>query len=240
MCSTRRLAVIAKVPVGVVRKIHMTPSFQALVAELASKVVLGKTPAITRVAINGVDGSGKSYMANALAEALMQRGERVIQSSVDFFHNPRSVRHAKGRESPEGFYRDSFNTEVLKTRPLEPLGPGGSRIYKVRHFDYRIDHTVDADAETARDGDVLVFDGIFLFTPELAPFWDIKVFLEVPFKETFRRMMMRDGSDPDEQAASNRRYRLGQQLYLDECRPAELADIVIDNSDFDHPRFICG
>jgi uridine kinase len=218
----------------------MASSFQAFIAELASKVVLGKTPAITRVAINGVDGSGKSYMADALAEALVQRGERVIQSSVDFFHNPRSVRYAKGRDSPEGFYRDSFSIEALKTRLLEPLGPGGCRVYKTKHFDYRMDQTVDADAETARDGDVLVFDGIFLFTPELTPLWDVKVFLEVSFEETFRRMMIRDGSDPEEHAASNRRYRLGQQLYLDECRPAELADIVIDNRDFDHPRFMRG
>jgi uridine kinase len=36
------------------------------------------------------------------------------------------------------------------------------------------------------------------------------------------------------------RYMPGQSLYLSEVHPSSLADIVIDNTDFENPRIIHG
>ena len=85
---------------------------------------------------------------------------------------------------------------------------------------------------------VLVFDGIFLHRPELRDEWDISIFLDVPFAESYRRMSLRDGCSADPLAVANRRYYAGQQLYLAEVNPAAAADIVIDNADVDHPRLV--
>jgi uridine kinase len=49
-------------------------------------------------------------------------------------------------------------------------------------------------------------------------------------------MALRDGSDPDPDAPSNARYRLGQQLYVDEADPKGAASVIVDNSDLAHPH----
>jgi len=41
------------------------------------------------VATDGVDGSGKTTFADALALPISRRGRAVIRASVDGFHNPR-------------------------------------------------------------------------------------------------------------------------------------------------------
>jgi len=91
-----------------------------------------------RVAIDGVDGVGKTYLANEIAESL-RKSRQVIRASVDEFHNPRSVRYRLGRHSAEGYFRDSFNYLALETVLLDPLSPGATRRYRRAVFDYRIE-----------------------------------------------------------------------------------------------------
>jgi uridine kinase len=61
---------------------------------------------IVRVAIDGVDGAGKTTFANELAEVVGGLGRPVIRASVDGFHNPRVVRYAQGKQSAIGFFRE--------------------------------------------------------------------------------------------------------------------------------------
>ena len=128
----------------------------------ADRIAQVKRPHPVRVAIDGVDGVGKTTLANELAGPLQRRGVSVIRASIDGFHNPRSVRHRPGRGSPEGFFQDSFNYKELTAALLEPVGPGGSRLYRRAVFDYRTDSEVAAPVETAAPNSVLLFDGIFL------------------------------------------------------------------------------
>ena len=62
------------------------------------------------------------------------------------------------------------------------------------------------------------------------------MWLDVPYEVAYARMALRDGCDPDPEAPSNSRYRLGQQLYLDEADPVAAASAIIDNADLAHPR----
>ena len=50
-----------------------------------------------RVGIDGVDGVGKTTLADELLEPLRRGGRSVIRASIDGFHNPRSVRYRLGR-----------------------------------------------------------------------------------------------------------------------------------------------
>jgi uridine kinase len=68
--------------------------------------------------------------------------------------------------------------------------------------------------------------------------WDISVLLDVPFTETVRRMSVRDGTSPDPEHSTMRRYVEGQRLYFRTCDPRSRADVVIDNSDVDEPRIV--
>jgi len=81
---------------------------------------------IVRFAIDGVDGAGKTSFANELADVLGDFDRPVVRASVDGFHNPRAVRYARGRQSPIGFFEDSYNYTLLKQYLLDPLSPAAA------------------------------------------------------------------------------------------------------------------
>ena len=80
----------------------------------------------------------------------------------------------------------------------------------------------------ARDT-IVIFEGVFLFRPELSPYIDFKVFLDVPFDESKRRAEERDvpiyGKEVLEKYDS--KYLTAQRKYLNEFPPERTADIVI-------------
>jgi uridine kinase len=187
------------------------------------------------VGVDGVDGAGKTVFANALAERVEALGRPVIRAGIDGFHNPRSVRYSRGRDSPEGFFLDSFNYDSLRQYLMMPFRSGAPTVQTAR-FDYKTDSEVSNLHRTAPGAAILVFDGIFLHRPELDGFWDRSIFLDVPFPISFSRLAKRDGMNPDPQAVQNHRYLEGENIYLRGCRPQERASYLVDNSDFDAPR----
>ncbi|WP_247506007.1 hypothetical protein [Bradyrhizobium sp. 1] len=105
--------------------------------------------------------------ANELAEVIVGLGRPVIRASVDGFHNPRTIRYARGRQSPLGFFEDSYNYAFLKQYLLDPLSPGGHRRYCAAVFDHVTDLPVPLMEQEAHPVSMLLFDGIFLHRPEL-------------------------------------------------------------------------
>ena len=198
----------------------------------------------TRVAIDGVDGSGKTKLADELAEPVRRAGRAVIRASVDGFHNPRAVRYARGPDSPEGYFLDSFDYAALRRALLDPLGPEGDASFRTAAFDYRVDRPVESPRRVAPRDAVLLFDGVFLLRPELQASWDLTIWLEVPFEVTVERAVARDSRGGGDAAVTRgkyeRRYVPGQRLYLERCRPRDCAAIVVENSVFDRPRVVRG
>ncbi len=193
---------------------------------------------VTRVAIDGVDGAGKTHFADELGEVLRASGRSVIRASVDGFHNPRGIRYRLGRDSPEGFFHDSYDYEQLKAALLDPLSPGGSGHYRTAVFDHRSDRPVSAPNGAAAPGAILLLDGIFLHRPELRAYWDYSIFLEVAFAVSIPRGAQRGEASPDPHAASNQRYIRGQELYLRTCEPTRFATVTINNDDLLAPYIV--
>jgi hypothetical protein len=127
---------------------------------------------VRRIGVDGVDGAGKTVFADELAATLEAAGTAVIRASGDGFHHPRQVRYRRGRDSPEGFFLDSFDLAQLRDRLLDPLGPGGNGRYVRAIRDVASDTPTNSDVEVARDGQVLVLDGLFLHRPELVDAWE--------------------------------------------------------------------
>ena len=196
------------------------------------------------VAVDGLDGAGKTVFADGLAEVFAETGDAVFRAGIDGFHRPRSERYLRGRNSPEGFYRDSFDYATFRRVLIDPFRDGaqtaGTTGFQLAAFDVVRDAPVESQWVTAPLDAVLVVDGIFLHRPELRDLWDWSIWLDVPFDMTFARMALRDGSDPDPDAPANARYRQGQELYLSEARPREAASIIVDNADLAHPRIVGG
>lgn len=182
---------------------------------------------VVLVAVDGVDGAGKTVFANELAEVLKRRRIVVLRASVDGFHHSPSIRYQRGRRSPEGFFLDSHDYGALRRLLLEPLAGSGERRVVRRIYDVKAEEPVEAVRESVGDVQVLLFDGIFLHRPELRDLWDLSVFLEVDFEVSIPRGAGRGYGDPDPNSPANRRYVEGQRLYLATCRPRERARTLL-------------
>lgn len=195
-----------------------------------------------RVAVDGVDGAGKTTFADELATVLRAAGRTVLRASVDGFHHPREHRYHRGRSSPEGFFLDSYDLDAFRAVLLDPLGPEhvGPRRVRTAVRDVTTDTDPGTPWQVVDDATVLLVDGIFLQRDELAAAWDLTVWLDVPFPETYARMAVRDGCPPDPHDPANARYRDGQLLYLARCAPADRAHVVVDNADLARPRVVRG
>jgi uridine kinase len=206
------------------------PSLAAL-AELIEAV---ERPHPVRVAIDGPDAAGKTTLADELANELGARGRTVLRASIDGFHRPRAERYRRGRDSPEGYYREAFDYEAVRSEPLEPLGPDGDRRYRAAVFDLGCDARLRPPRIAAPADAILVADGVFLQRLELAALWDFRVFAHAEAQELLCRACERDaalfGSAEAVRERYERRYLAGQRLYVDEVGPRELADVVVDNT----------
>jgi uridine kinase len=206
-----------------------------LIAKLADDIQALSSTTIRKVAIDGVDGAGKTHFGDELAAELTRRGEPVIRASVDGFHHPAAHRHRRGRSSPQGYFGDSYDYSRLRTLLLQPLSPGDTGDYVRKIYDVHTESPVEIHAEHAAAGSILVFDGIFTHRDELAAYWDYSIWLEVPFKISIPRGAARGYGHPDPAAPSNHRYVEGQRLYLAECHPQSRATININNTDLANP-----
>ena len=99
------------------------------------------------VAIDGVDGAGKTVFADEFADVLRRHGLEVVRASVDGFHHPARRRYRRGRTSPEGFFLDSYDYAALTRLLLDPLRPKGSRRIVRAVHDVASDETIDAPVE---------------------------------------------------------------------------------------------
>lgn len=213
-----------------------------LLMELASTIAEIHLAHPVRVAIDGVDASGKSTLADALDSPLVGLGRHVIRASIDGFHNPKAIRSRRGELSPEGYFHDSFNYAALIHELLEPLGPGGSRYFRRAIFDYRSDTSVESQMECATPNAVLLFDGVFLLRHELRSHWDFSIFVRADFDVTINRAATRDvdlfGDAAQVRQRYDERYVPGQQLYFSAAQPEQWASVVIDNNDPEHPTIV--
>lgn len=213
----------------------MKPS--ELFIEIIQEIESRKGDGVFMVGIDGIDAAGKTTFAMTLSNELRKRNHKVIEGSMDGFHNPREKRYRFGRDSPEGYYRDSFDVEALKSRLLEPLMNGLT--YRTVVFDYRADTSVyETLRKTPKDA-ILVFEGVFSFREALRGFWDFMIYLDISPEESLRRGVERD---PGEETEIERKYKVrylpSQELYKAESKPLEVAHIIVDYNDPENPRIL--
>lgn len=215
---------------------------QPVIHELAQSIIFAKRDVPLRVGIDGIDAAGKTSLAHELAEEITKLGHPVLRASIDGFHNPKHIRRQRGSLSPEGYYYDSFNYDLLIMHLLQPLAPQGNRRIRLSAFDFKTEQETTVEELTATDDHILLFDGVFLFRPELVHFWDVKIFVEIDFQTSLNRALERDlylfGSKEEIEKRYNERYIPGQKIYLETVNPQQKADFLVENNDLTKPNFI--
>lgn len=215
----------------------MTPTRRDLVQRLADALVALPPSPPRRVAIDGVDGAGKTMLADELADAVGDR-RPILRASIDAFHRPRAQRYARGRRSPLGYYLDSYDYPTLRSVLLDPLRAGAGERVCTAVWDYVRDRPVPRHWQTVAPATVLLLDGLFLHRPELRGLWDLSIFCRVGPEVSCARMADRDGAPADPLDPANHRYVEGQRLYLEACDPESLATYVVDNVDLSAPYLV--
>ncbi len=216
---------------------------RSLMINQVSKIVLAlPSSSPIRLAIDGVDASGKTFFADELIKRLEGENRQIIRASADGFHNPKSIRYKKGSLSIEGFYYDSYNYKALIKELLQPLSLNGDRKYRTAVFDVVNNQPIASPSLTAKDNAILIMDGIFLLRPKMLPYWDLTIYLVIDFANSMPRGIARDadliGSQEEAARRYLKRYVPGQRLYRREANPLDKADILIDNNNLDDPHFL--
>lgn len=206
-----------------------------MLGELTDRLLALRPGERAVVALDGVDGAGKTVLARELA-ALLDGRREVHRAGVDGFHRPRALRYARGRTA-ESFYRDSYDHDAVRTRLVGPFRAGDPWARAV--FDVEADHPVEDPRPAAGEDALLIVDGIFLHRPELAGLWNASLWVEVPFEVSVPRGNARFGPVDevarDPASPANARYVGGQRTYLAEVVPGSRATWVLDNTDLEHP-----
>jgi len=93
--------------------------------------------------------------------------------------------------------------------------------------------------ENCRPQAILLFEGVFLFRPEIDPWWDYRVFVDASFEVVLQRAIARDGSRMGGKRSTenkyHQRYFPGQNLYFDLAKPKKLAHVIVHNDDPSEP-----
>lgn len=173
----------------------------------------------------------RPVLADELAAALSAQAQNVIRASVDGFHQPRALRYLQGKDSPLGFFEDSYDYPRLRANLLDPLSPGGNGRYRTAVFDHSQDQALDLPWLQAFRALFCSWMGFFC-TDRIRQLLGIfAVFGSAVCGFGGTSGPLRDGSDPNPEAPSQRRYVQGQQIYLQRCEPWRWARVVLDNSE---------
>jgi uridine kinase len=214
----------------------------ALLAEVASRIA-GLSPGRLRVAIDGLTGAGKTSFGHELAAALRGMGRATMRASLDDFKNPWGEPRQLGydRVSGEGYYRNAHDFRSARDLLLGPAGPDGSGEVVLCLRD-------PLTGEEHRDlsvivpaGAILIVDSVFAFRPEYNDCWEYRIWLEADPETAMRRGIRRDAPAEgleDTIRLHRDRYRVAEMIYLAEVCPQALADLVVENQDFAHPRIL--
>ena len=164
------------------------------------------------VAVDGLDGSGKSRLGEALAQACEAAGTPALLLHVD--DGKRDLDFAGLDQEAE------------------------SALYYDRYYDF---DAVERRLAAFEHG-IAIVEGVFcLRVPAVAAAAELIV-LTVTAKEAQRRILERDRSkgrtDDDINRRIDRRYFPGQWRYHAEHDPMSRASVVIDNDDWRQPRIV--
>lgn len=143
--------------------------------ELAGEVLAASPRGRIIVAVDG--GDGTAPFADDLAAVFSEAGLDIFRASVSAFHRSRADRTRLGPETPESYYRGSYDYVTLRRVLLDPFRLAGSTGFQTAAFDEERDAPVESRWETAGPDAVLVLDGEFLLRPELRGEWNSSMLL---------------------------------------------------------------
>jgi uridine kinase len=170
------------------------------------------------VAVDGLDGSGKSRLANALAAACAADGVAVTQLHVDDFRRDVDFAGLDAGEEAARYYDDYFDLAALD---------GALASFQ---------------AGSAGDAELAIVEGVFTLRVPAVTASAGLIVLTVSADEARRRILARDRhkgrTDEEIERRIAHRYFPGQERYRANHDPEARAAAIVDNEDWRRPRVV--
>lgn len=191
------------------------------------------------VSIDGLDGSGKSRFARALATACEAEGEApVFVFRVDDFR--RSLPTVPAGAEEAAIYYDGYYDFALLDECLRAFLAGASGV-SIPRFDPARELVEGAQELRFGESRLGVLEGVFVLRAKAAAAGALIV-LEVTEEEARRRILTRDmarGRSRDiVEHRMNNRYFPAQRTYRAAFDPVRRADLLVDNERWDEPHLL--
>ena len=191
----------------------------------------------TVIAIDGLDGSGKSTFARHLIATLEEAGETAVLFRVDDFRQPVAWTTP---EREADLYYDTYYDLAQCESCLRSFVAGEDEV-GIPIYDIVTETVTGTRRVDLRGATVAIVEGVFpLRIPQAAA--GVLIYLDASEAVIRDRILARDlqKSRTAEEIARriDRRYVPSQHRYLREHRPRDRADIVIDNEDPSAPKTV--
>ena len=176
--------------------------------------------------VDGIDGSGKSYLAQELVDTATAAGVRSILVRVDDFRLP--ISWDLVADELQAYYNDYFDlTQVTKC--LDAFMHGAAS-FAVPTFDSVTERMTGHRPLTFDGAQLLVLEGVFI--ARVAEHRDVtRVYIHTSEAEARRRIMERDqkkGRTAEDVARRiDQRYFAAQRRYAEQHDPLASAQVII-------------
>jgi uridine kinase len=182
------------------------------------------------VAITGIDGSGKGYLAAQMMAALQGRGIHVVLLGIDGWLNLPDRRFS--RDNPaEHFYLNALRFEALFSQLVFPLRDRRSIRLEA---DYAEETATSYRKQLYEfsDVEVILLEGIYLLKRQFQDYYDISVWIDCTFDTALERAIAR-GQEALAAEETIKAYRTiyfpAQQIHFERDRPRAAAGAIINN-----------
>jgi uridine kinase len=182
------------------------------------------------VALSGIDGSGKGYLADLLTTALRQTEVNAIAVNVDGWLNLPRRRFNDGHPA-EHFYHHAIRFEALFDQLVLPLK-------RTRSIHVEVDFVSETATEYKRhtydyqDVDVIVLEGVYLLKRAFRGYYDWAVWVDCSFETALERALSRNQeglSAAETIRAYQTIYFPAQQIHFARDAPQSSADEIVIN-----------
>ena len=189
----------------------------------------------TLIAITGIDGSGKGYLASGMLAALQAKGIHAALLGIDGWLNLPAVRFGQDN-SAEHFYLHALRFEEMFSQLVFPLREN-------RSIRLEADYAEETAASYRKhlyefsDVEVILLEGIYLLKRPFQGHYDMSVWIDCSFETALERAIERgqEGLAADETVKAYRTiYFPAQAIHFKRDHPREAASTIINND----PRLI--
>jgi uridine kinase len=181
------------------------------------------------VAITGIDGSGKGYLAARMLAALQARGIRGGLLGIDGWLNLPNRRFS--RDNPaEYFYLHALRFEELFSQLVFPLRDKGS-IRLEADFAEETATSYHKHVYEFSGVEVILLEGIYLLKRAFQDYYDTAVWIDCSFDTALERAIAREqeGLAAEETINAYRTiYFPAQEIHFERDHPREAASAIIN------------